>query len=443
MDATTSRRLMGIIDTGHCAKDQDMPTSSPSPADLGETERDALIEQNLVLMGANQNLLLATFGAENLRLQAEAANRHQNEFLAMLAHELRNPLAPIGLASAMLGRIPAPSKQVLHIKSIIDRQVGQLSNLLDDLLDAARITTGKIELHKAALSVSDQLKNAVQTVQSRLDERKQKLTLELWDQPVFISGDAVRLAQVFSNLLVNASKFTQDGGHLVVRSSVDGDQVVISFEDNGVGISADVISTIFTLFSQGPRSLARSEGGLGVGLSIVRNVLELHGGTIDVMSDGLGQGTIFKIRLPILQNVEQQADLLASDSSPKSTHRILIVEDNIDASEMLKMVLCSEGHTVVTALDGICGLALACTGEFDVVVSDIGLPGLNGYDLVRTLRSTLGPDEPICVAVSGYGRLEDRTQALGAGFNHHMVKPIDVDALLQLIASVPQKLSDQ
>jgi signal transduction histidine kinase len=239
---------MGIIDTGHCAKDQDMPTSSPSPADLGETERDALIEQNLVLMGANQNLLLATFGAENLRLQAEAANRQKNEFLAMLAHELRNPLAPIGLASAMLGRIPAPSKQVLHIKSIIDRQVGQLSNLLDDLLDAARITTGKIELHKAALSVSDQLKNAVQTVQSRLDERKQKLTLELWDQPVLISGDAVRLAQVFSNLLVNASKFTQDGGHLVVRSSVDGDQVVISFEDNGVGISADVISTIFTLY---------------------------------------------------------------------------------------------------------------------------------------------------------------------------------------------------
>src|SRR5450830_592892 len=434
---------MGIIDTGHCAKDQDMPTNSPASRHVGDIERDALIEQNSVLKGANQNLLLATFGAENLRLQAESANRHQNEFLAMLAHELRNPLAPIGLASAMLGRLSSPSEQVLQIKSIIDRQVTQLSNLLDDLLDAARISTGKIELHMATLLVSDQLKNALQTVQSRLDERRQQLIMDLPDQAIWISGDAVRLAQVFSNLLVNASKFTQDGGCLVLRAGVDDHHVVITMEDNGVGISADVIPTIFTLFSQGPRSLARSEGGLGVGLSIVRNVIEMHGGTVHVTSNGLGQGTTFKIRLPMLENVDDQVVSSMIVSSSKSTHRILIVEDSVDASELLKMVLCSEGHTVATALDGICGLALACTGEFDVVVSDIGLPGLNGYDLVRTLRSTLGPDEPICVAVSGYGRLEDRTQALGAGFNHHMVKPIDVDALLQLIASVPQKLSDQ
>lgn len=420
-----------------------MPTNSPASCHASDIERDALIEQNSVLKGANQNLLLATFSAENLRVQAESANRHQNEFLAMLAHELRNPLAPIGLASTMLGRLPSPSEQVLKIKSIIDRQVTQLSNLLDDLLDAARISTGKIELHMATLLVSEQLKNALQTVQSRLDERRQQLILDLPDQAIWISGDAVRLAQVLSNLLVNASKFTQDGGCLVLRAGVDDHHVVITMEDNGVGISADVIPTIFTLFAQGPRSLARSEGGLGVGLSIVRNVIEMHGGTVHVTSNGLGQGTTFKIRLPMLENVDHQVDLSMIESSSKSSHRILIVEDSVDASELLKMVLCSEGHTVATALDGICGLALACAGNFDVVVSDIGLPGLSGYDLVRTLHTTLGRDAPICVAVSGYGRLEDQTQALGAGFDYYMVKPVDIDALLRLIAEVPKNPSGQ
>jgi signal transduction histidine kinase/ActR/RegA family two-component response regulator len=436
---TPCRRLLGIIDTGHCAKDQSMPINIPVPQHTIDSEHDALIEQNSILRGANQNLMLATFGAEDLRDQAEAAHRHQNEFLAMLAHELRNPLAPIGLASAMLGKLPAPSIQLLHIKSIIDRQVGQLSRLLDDLLDAARISSGKIELHRKALLVADQLANALETVQSRLLERKQQLILELPDQAIWISGDAVRLAQVFSNLLVNASKFTQDGGRIVLRACVDGDDVSITIEDNGVGISADVIPTIFTLFSQGPRTLARSEGGLGVGLNIVRNVIEMHGGSVNVASPGLGHGTIFTLRLPLLEIVDHQADALLPDTEPTSSHHILLVEDNVDASEMLKMVLCSENHTIVAAFDGIAGLALACAGGFDVVVCDIGLPGISGYDLVRTLRATTGASAPFCVAVSGYGQLEDRTRALAAGFDHHLVKPIDVDNLLQLIASVPHK----
>jgi CheY-like chemotaxis protein/nitrogen-specific signal transduction histidine kinase len=409
------------------------------PAHTIDNKHDALIEQNTILRGANQNLVLATLGAEDLRIQAEEAQRNQNEFLAMLAHELRNPLAPIGLASAMLGKLPAPCTQQLFIKSIIDRQVCQLSRLLDDLLDAARISSGKIVLHRQSLLVADQLKNALETVQSRLLERKQQLILELPSQAICISGDAVRLAQAFSNLLVNASKFTQDGGRIVLGARVDGDDVCITIEDNGVGISADVLPSIFTLFSQGPRTSVRSEGGLGVGLNIVRNIIEMHGGSINVASHGLGHGTIFTLRLPRLEIVDQGAYPSRPDIAPTSSHHVLLIEDNVDASDMLKMVLCSENHTVVTASDGIAGLALACAGGFDVVVCDIGLPGMCGYDLVSKLRATMGARAPYCVAVSGYGQPQDRTRALAAGFDQHLVKPIDVDNLLALINLVPRK----
>jgi len=414
-----------------------MPMDTLEPHQHSDRDYDALWEENAILRAANQNLLLATFGAEDLRDHAEAAHRRQNEFLAMLAHELRNPLAPIGMASAMLGKMPAPSVQLLQIKTIIDRQVGQLARLLDDLLDAARISSGKIALHKQPLLVADQLANALQTVQSLLAERQQQLILEVPDQAIWISGDAVRLAQVLSNLLVNASKFTQDGGRIVLHAAVDGKEAVISVRDNGAGIAPDVLPTIFALFAQGPRSLARSEGGLGVGLNIVRNVIDMHGGTVDATSPGLGLGTTFTVRLPLLDTAGLPVDVFLADTAPALHHRVLLVEDNVDASDMLKMVLTSENHTVATAYDGIAGLALACAGGFDVLLCDIGLPGLSGYDLVRTLRATAGASAPFCIAVSGYGQLEDRTRALEAGFDQHLVKPIDVDNLLQLIALVP------
>lgn len=416
-----------------------MPITIPVPHYETDDEHDALIEQNAILCSANQNLLLATFGAEDLRVQAESANQRQNEFLAMLAHELRNPLAPISMASVMLGKMPAPSVELLHIKTIIDRQVGQLSRLLEDLLDAARISSGKIELQNQALLVAEQLVNAVETVQARMAERKQQLFLELPDQKIWIFGDAVRLAQVFSNLLVNASKFTQAGGQIFLRLRVVGDEVVITVEDNGVGIAEDVLPTVFTLFAQGPRTLARSQGGLGIGLNIVRNVIDMHGGSVSAASPGLGKGTIFTVMLPLLELADAPAQVTVDASLPALPRHILLVEDNEDASEMLTMVLSSENHTVVTAFDGVTGLALACAGAFDVVLCDIGLPGITGFDLVQTLRATLGPDAPYCVAVSGYGQQEDRTRALAFGFDQHLVKPIDIDNLLQLVASAPLK----
>jgi signal transduction histidine kinase len=413
-----------------------MPIKIPVPEQVASSDHDTLIEQNAILRSANQNLLLATFGAEDLRDQAEAAHRRQNEFLAMLAHELRNPLAPIGMASALLGKMPNPSPELLNIKAIIDRQVGQLARLLDDLLDAARISSGKIELHKRPLLVAVQLTNALETVQARLAERGQELIVNLPDEDIWISGDAVRLAQVFSNLLVNASKFTQNGGRIVLSASVLGDSVMIKVVDNGAGIASDVLPNIFALFSQGPRSLARSEGGLGVGLNIVRNVTEMHGGSVTASSQGLGHGTVFTVMLPLHAPAENTGAAQTS-STPCLARHILLVEDNVDASEMLKMVLCSEGHTVVTAFDGITGLALACSGAFDVLLCDIGLPGMSGYDLVRNMRVSAGLEAPFCVAVSGYGQIEDRAMALAAGFDQHMVKPVDLAALLALVAAAP------
>ena len=416
-----------------------MPMTTPAPLHDADGVHDALIEQNAILCSANQHLLLATFDAEDLRAQAEAANRRQNEFLAMLAHELRNPLAPISMASTMLGRMPAPSTELMHIKTIIDRQVGQLSRLLDDLLDAARISSGKIELHKQALLVAEQLANAVDTVQARVNERRQQLIIEVPDRAIRVFGDGVRLAQVFSNLLVNASKFTPIGGSICLRACVIGNDVVVTVEDDGDGIAADVLPTVFTLFAQGPRTLARSQGGLGIGLNIVRNVVEMHGGSVSAASPGLGHGTIFTVRLPLLEVTDAPLAVVPDTPLPTLRHHILLVEDNQDASAMLEMVLCSENHTVIKAFDGVAGLALACTGAFDVVLCDIGLPGMTGYDLVRTLRSTLAQAAPFCVAISGYGQLEDRSRALAAGFDEHLVKPINIDNLLQLVASVPLK----
>lgn len=416
-----------------------MIVQPPNSGQESKSECISLIEQNAILRGANQNLLLATLSAEDLRVQAQAQHRQQNEFLAMLAHELRNPLAPIGMASTMLGKFPAPSPELLRIQSIINRQVRHLSCLLDDLLDAARISSGKIELHKQPLLVGDQVTNALQTVEVRLAERHQELILELANEAIGISGDSVRLSQALSNLLVNASKFTPDGGRIVVRVVHEGNDVAISVEDNGVGIAKDVLPTIFALFAQGPRTLARSDGGLGVGLNIVRTVVEMHGGNVTAVSPGLGHGSIFTIRLPVLVSTEVQRDSVPIDKMPVLSRNVLIVEDNRDASEMLEMVLCSENHLVTAAFDGTAGLALACEGRFDIVLCDIGLPGMDGYNLVRSLRAKAGSYAPFCVAISGYGQPEDRMHALSAGFDQHLVKPIDVDDLLKLIASVPSR----
>jgi CheY-like chemotaxis protein/nitrogen-specific signal transduction histidine kinase len=389
----------------------------------------------LQLREANENLVLATVNAQSLRDDAEAANRRQNEFLAMLAHELRNPLAPIGMAAALLERIPSPPAQLLNLTQVVRRQVDHMAHLLDDLLDAARISSGKIMLTLQPIALADVIAQAVETVQPRFKERAQELALALPSEPVIASGDRVRLTQVFTNLLANASKYTRDQGRIRLAVARDGEHVVATIEDNGTGIADDVLPHIFDLFTQGPRSLARSEGGLGVGLNVVRNLVAMHGGEVHAASAGLGQGSTFTVRLPLSGETPGQGATPRPAELKPAGCRVLLIEDNVDACQTLAHLLTLEGHEVTVAYDGAMGLRHATQREYQVVICDIGLPGLDGFDLIARLRAAPAGDKPFAIALSGYCQAEDRARALGAGFDHYFVKPVGPDDLLALIAS--------
>jgi len=386
------------------------------------------------LREANEHLVLATVNAETLREDAEAANRRQNEFLAMLAHELRNPLAPLSMAASLLERTSRATPQLLDLARVIGRQVGHMAHLLDDLLDAARISSGKITLAVEPLLLADVLAGAVETVEPRMQERAQRLSLALPSDLVAVEGDRVRLTQVFSNLLNNASKYTGDGGQVHVAVTADDTQVRIVVEDNGTGMAPDVIPHIFDLFTQGPRSLARSEGGLGVGLNVVRNLVAMHRGGVTADSPGLGQGSRFTVVLPRSGSRPAVAAPVARPAAA-ARRRILLVEDNPDTCATLAELLRSEGHDVVCAQDGRSGLVAALERAYDVVLCDIGLPGLDGLDVMRALRASTGGTRPLAIALTGYGQADDQARGLDAGFDAYLVKPIDAERLLALIAT--------
>jgi signal transduction histidine kinase/ActR/RegA family two-component response regulator len=399
-------------------------------------ELDSAVSQ---LREANENLVLAAVDAQSSRDDAEAANRRQNEFLAMLAHELRNPLSPISMAATLLERIPNASPQLMHLTRVIGRQVDHMAHLLDDLLDAARISSGKITLSMEPVLLSDVIDQAVETIHPRVHEREQKLSIELPPEPVLTVGDRVRLTQVFTNLLANASKYTSDGGSIRLSCSEAGANLMVTVEDNGSGIAPDVIPYIFDLFTQGPRSLARSEGGLGIGLNVVRNLVTMHGGEVHAESAGPARGSRFVVRLPVsVQGIAARAPVAARNPG-LGRRSVLLIEDNVDAATTLKSFLAGDGHVVAAAHDGKAGLAAALAQPFDVVLCDIGLPGLNGFDLIAALRATPGAHQPFAIALSGYGQAEDRARGLAAGFDHYLVKPIDAQALLALIASVERE----
>jgi signal transduction histidine kinase/ActR/RegA family two-component response regulator len=399
-------------------------------------ELDSVVSQ---LREANENLVLAAVDAQSSRDDAEAANRRQNEFLAMLAHELRNPLSPISMAATLLERIPNASPQLLHLTRVIGRQVDHMAHLLDDLLDAARISSGKITLSMEPLLLSAVIDQAIETVQPRIRERDQRLHLDLPPEAVSTMGDRVRLTQVFTNLLANASKYTADGGRIGVACAVSGRCLTVTVEDNGSGIAPDVIPYIFDLFTQGPRSLARTEGGLGIGLNVVRNLVTMHGGEVHAESAGPARGSKFVVRLPVSKAEVSTGTPTATRNMGGGRRSVLLIEDNVDACHTLKCFLADDGHVVAAAHDGKAGLAAALAQPYDVVLCDIGLPGLNGFDLIAALRAAPGAHQPFAIALSGYGQAEDRTRGLAAGFDHYLVKPIDPDALLALIASVERE----
>jgi signal transduction histidine kinase/CheY-like chemotaxis protein len=398
-------------------------------------EEKAALEHTLAqLREANQNLVVAAMHAQTSRDDAEAANRRQTEFLAMLAHELRNPLAPIRMAATLLERAASAMPQHLGLSQVIGRQVDHMARLLDDLLDAARISSGKIMLAVQPVTLAEIVEQAVETVSPRVRERGQGLVVTLPGTPVILVADKVRLTQVFTNLLANASKYTAEQGSVRLTAACKDGEVVVIVEDNGYGIAAELLPHIFDLFTQGPRSLARSEGGLGVGLNVVRNLVGMHGGRVDAFSAGPGLGSTFTVVLPV--SAEVPPELVAPLPRERSAAlRLLLVEDNVDACDTLQRFLAMEGHDVQVAYDGKAGLAAACAGDFDAVICDIGLPLLDGLELIAQLRGAANERRPYAIALSGYCQPEDRSRALDAGFDDYCVKPVDPDELLGMLAS--------
>jgi PAS domain S-box-containing protein len=378
-----------------------------------------------------------------IRERAEAAlleaDRRKDEFLALLAHELRNPLAPIRYALAGNKKADRTSEQRKRAEEIIERQVTHMSRLLDDLLDISRITRGTLELKKSPTELTMAIGTAIETARPVLDAKHHTLSLDLPKAAVRLEADPVCLAQAFSNLLINAAKYTDPGGHIHLRAADEGHEVVVTIQDNGIGISADMMPRLFTLFSQAQTALGRAEGGLGIGLSLVRGVVTLHGGSVEARSDGLGTGSEFIVRLPIGTPPAQVADMETTEETPVpgAGLRILVVDDNRDAADACASLLELSGHHVQTAYTGRRALELAEAFRPHALLLDIGLPDFNGYELAAKIRALPWGRGVMLIAVTGWGQEEDRARALEAGCDHHLTKPIapeTVESLLQSLA---------
>jgi PAS domain S-box-containing protein len=364
------------------------------------------------------------------RLSLEVADRQKNEFLAMLAHELRNPMAPIKNVGELLAR-DLHGEQRHAITNILRRQVAVLSRLVDDLLDVSRITQGRIELKKRALQLAEVIAQAVETVQPLLNEHRHQLSV-VSHGPLRVSGDPTRLVQCVVNLLSNSAKYTQPGGEVRIESQQEDAEAVITVTDNGAGITPELLPYVFDLFVQSARTLDRAQGGLGVGLSLVQRLVELHGGRVAASSPGSGRGATFQIRLPLLRGDEPEvAETAVVRSAPR---RILIVDDNADSADSLGMLLELEGHEVELSYDARDALRRVQALKPDVVLLDIGLPHVNGYEVARAMRSSEGLQGLRLVALTGYGQAEDRQLARAAGFDEHLVKPVDPAALKRALA---------
>ena len=365
------------------------------------------------------------------------ADRRKDEFLALLAHELRNPLAPILYAVALLRNSATTTEQRDRSYDILERQVTHMSRLLDDLLDISRITLGTVALKKEPTSLATAIENSVEAAQPFIDAKRHELTIDLPGHPVIFEADPVRLAQIFSNLLINAAKYTTRGGHIEL-SAVNGDgQVIITVRDNGIGISADMMPRIFTLFSQAQPALGRTEEGLGVGLTMVRALVDLHGGTVEARSEGIGRGSEFVVRLPVGQ-VGQLAEepVSGKNMAPSRPLRVLVVDDNRDAADSCAMMLELSGYQVETAYNGTRALQIGESFHPHVVLLDIGLPDINGYEVARRIRDSAWGAELPLVAVTGWGKDEDRERAYAAGFDHHLTKPVVPDAVESVVSAI-------
>ena len=372
-----------------------------------------------------------------LTIENARANRAKDEFLAMLGHELRNPLAPIVTALDLM-RVQQDATSERE-RTVIERQVKHLMRLVDDLLDVSRIARAKITLELVRLELHDVVRAALEVASPLIEERAHRLVVEVPPRGLPIQGDVARLTQVVANLLTNAAKYTPSRGCIRLRAALEDEMVVLRVQDDGMGISADVLPRIFDLFVQGRQTLERSLGGLGLGLTIVRSLVEQHGGTVTAHSAGPNRGSEFVVQLPRAKPEPQGA--AASPNRPLQSEdkrlidiQLLLVDDNVDAAEMLGALLESRGCVVQLAYDAAAALRMASTQPFDVAVLDIGLPVMDGYELAARLRALETMRGARLIALTGYGQASDRERALAAGFDHHLVKPVDLGALEKLLA---------
>jgi PAS domain S-box-containing protein len=362
------------------------------------------------------------------------ADRRKDQFLAMLSHELRNPLAPIRNAIELLKRLGPPDPRLQRARDIIDRQTEQLTRLTDDLLEVSRITSGKIRLEERPIDAAAVVTLAVETSAPLIEARRHALEVRLPAEPLRVRADARRLAQVLGNILNNAAKYTQEGGHISVTLERDGKDAVFRVKDDGPGIPAEMLDKVFDLFTQVDRSLARSQGGLGIGLTLARTLIEMHGGTVRAFSEGPGKGSELVVRLPVLAGpAEPPTPAAPPDPGDARAVRILVVDDNVDAADSLRGVLELSGHDVRVAYEGPTALDLAEAFRPSLVLLDLGLPGMDGHEVARRLRERHGPSL-VLVALTGYGREEDRRRTREAGFDRHLVKPLEPDTLSEVIA---------
>ncbi|HKY02135.1 MAG TPA: ATP-binding protein, partial [Burkholderiales bacterium] len=363
-----------------------------------------------------------------------AADRRKDEFLATLAHELRNPLAPIKNSVTLLKMKSVEDPQLAIARDIIDRQLDQMSRLLDDLLDVSRITRNKLELRPQLVDLSHVLNMAVETSRPFIDAFRHELKVELPPQPVALQVDPVRLAQVFANLLNNSAKYTPMGGTILVRADVEGEQVRVSVKDNGMGIRPEHLPHIFEMFMQSGASLRQGESGLGIGLSLVRGLVEMHGGYVTAHSEGQGRGSEFVVHLTLAQPAaERRGQVPVESSLPRSVRRIVVADDNRDAADSLEQILKMWGHEVRTAYDGVEALELVKHFRPDVALLDIGMPNLNGYEVARHIREECWGGDVVFIALTGWGQQADKAKARDAGFDHHLVKPADPEELSKLL----------
>ncbi len=386
---------------------------------------------------------LAGFLEREQRARAEAivAGRKKDEFLAMLAHELRNPLAALSTAQHLIAQDGSTDPHMLRLRAITERQVQHLVRIVDDLLDVSRISHGKIELRKQKVNLATVLRNALQVTRIQMDTKSQEVSLVGGVSPSWVEGDPTRLEQVFTNLLTNAAKYTDDGGRITMRCTNEqhGDAawVVVEIEDTGQGLAPSMVEHVFELFTQVDGSLERTRGGLGIGLTLVRRLVELHGGTVQARSEGLGRGSTFTVRLPRVAAPEDARRPVKRGVSGDSSinHRVVVVEDNDDTRELMKEMLQSWGYEVEVAADGVSGSALILSSLPDMAFVDVGLPGLNGFEVAESVRASPESAKTLLVALTGYGGAEMREQALAAGFDQHLVKPVRAEVLEQVLAT--------